>query len=91
MKRRLFSSFTILIALLILGFLPLSVAPAIAFTFTTIDVPGGTDTRAFKINGDGQIVGNYVASGVAHGFVATPNENEDENDDSGGNNGGAND
>jgi hypothetical protein len=36
--------------------------------FTPIDVPGGTDTSALGINGAGQIVGNFFATGV-HGFL----------------------
>ena len=43
---------------------------AIAFTFTTIDVPGVTGTSADRINAQGQIVGGYGdASGVDHGFL----------------------
>ena len=41
-------------------------------SFTTIDPPGATFTEAIGINPRGQIVGNYIASGVTHGFVATP-------------------
>ncbi len=38
------------------------------FSFTTIDVPGATDTYALSINNAGQIAGYYVA-GKAHGFL----------------------
>jgi uncharacterized membrane protein len=38
--------------------------------FTTIDVPGATDTCAFGINAPGRIVGSYVdGAGKEHGFV----------------------
>jgi hypothetical protein len=40
-------------------------------TFTTIDVPGATDTQVFGINTAGQIVGQF---GSRHGFMATPCE-----------------
>jgi hypothetical protein len=41
--------------------------------YTTLDVPGSTVTFAGGINNAGQIVGNYMdASGVSHGFLATP-------------------
>src|SRR5215472_9095185 len=40
-----------------------------AFTFTTIDPPGSTFTFPFGINPQGDIVGNYVAGGVTHGFL----------------------
>src|SRR5579864_7408962 len=39
-----------------------------AYTFTTLDVPAGTDTEAAGISG-GTIVGIYSANGVNHGFV----------------------
>jgi hypothetical protein len=40
-------------------------------TFTTIDVPDATFTRAFGINAVGDIVGFYEdSSGTGHGFVA---------------------
>src|SRR5438128_2074701 len=38
-------------------------------TFTTIDVPGATLTRAREINARGQIVGFYPADGQTHGFL----------------------
>jgi hypothetical protein len=49
-------------------------APATAgsrsYVFTQIDVPGGTTTQAFGINGAGQIVGFYgTNSGGQLGFV----------------------
>jgi len=41
-------------------------------SFTSIDVPGSSQTQAFGINDAGQIVGAYVYStGTLHGFVAT--------------------
>ncbi len=43
-------------------------------TFTNVDLPGAELTAARGINVNGVIVGNYTASGVAHGFVATPSE-----------------
>jgi uncharacterized membrane protein len=42
---------------------------AFALTFTTIDVPGGTDTEARGINSAGQIVGSYIGTGGFHGFL----------------------
>lgn len=40
-------------------------------TFSTIDVPGGTYTRARGISDRGQIVGEYSTDGFnGHGFVA---------------------
>src|SRR5713226_937876 len=42
---------------------------ALPFTFTTIDPPGSTFTFPFGINPQGDIVGNYVASGAIHGFL----------------------
>ena len=42
-------------------------------TFTTINVPGSTETSVDGINDAGQIVGNYVDNeDHLHGFVATP-------------------
>ena len=38
-------------------------------TFTTIDFPGSTLTRAFSVNLQGDIVGFYIAGGVTHGFL----------------------
>ena len=41
--------------------------------YTTIDVPGGTNTGVFSINAQGEIVGSYDdAGGVTHGYVGTP-------------------
>ena len=42
-------------------------------TYTTLDVPGSTDTFASGINASGQIVGYYAVSvNRSHGFLATP-------------------
>jgi probable HAF family extracellular repeat protein len=39
-------------------------------TFTPIDIPGATYTRALGINAEGTVVGNYKdANGNSHGFV----------------------
>src|SRR5947208_3667576 len=39
-------------------------------TFSTIDVPGATDTFAFEINSVGEIVGLYFdANGAGHGYL----------------------
>jgi probable HAF family extracellular repeat protein len=38
-------------------------------SFTTLDVPGATYTRATGINASGQIVGWYVDAAGAHGFL----------------------
>ena len=35
-------------------------------------VPGATRTFAIGINARGQIAGQYIASGVGHGLLATP-------------------
>ncbi len=57
------------------GFLALvlsfaSVGPSAAgFIFTTLDVPGAASTRAFGINGAGQIVGSFGAGNSTHGFL----------------------
>ena len=41
-----------------------------SFSFTTIDVPGATDTYAFGINDSGQIVGFFREAGKrGHGFL----------------------
>jgi len=41
--------------------------------YTTIDVPGETNTGVFSINAQGEIVGSYDdADGVTHGYVGTP-------------------
>lgn len=54
---------------------------AFAYTFTTVDVPRATETEAYDINGQGQIVGSYwrcfVAGGEPHctrrhGYLAVP-------------------
>ena len=45
-----------------------SIASASAYTYTTIDVPGGSNTIAYGINDAGQIVGRFEGNGV-HGFL----------------------
>jgi probable HAF family extracellular repeat protein len=48
------------------------IARAESFTYTTISVPGATQTSASAINNVGQIVGNYRDStGAWHGYVYT--------------------
>jgi probable HAF family extracellular repeat protein len=42
---------------------------SLAFTFTTIDVPGAVYTTAYGINAAGQIVGFFQDAAVGHGFV----------------------
>ncbi|HYZ84811.1 MAG TPA: hypothetical protein VE621_10425, partial [Bryobacteraceae bacterium] len=44
-------------------------ASAVQFTFSTIDPPGSTFTFPFGINPQGDVVGNYVAGDVIHGFL----------------------
>src|SRR5437773_1746503 len=58
-----------LAVLLLVGMLASTTSPALASTFSTIDVPGATLTAAIGINDRGQIVGNYVTSGTMHGFL----------------------
>jgi len=64
------------VALVLSAFaLTIMVIPSGAFglTFTTIDVPGTTDTGVAGINAAGPIVGGYTdAGGTGHGFLATP-------------------
>ncbi len=38
-------------------------------TFTTIEFPGASLTQAWGINPQGDIVGQYVAGGITHGFL----------------------
>jgi probable HAF family extracellular repeat protein len=61
------------VALVLSAFaLTLMVIPSGAFglTFTTIDVPGATDTGVAGINAAGPIVGGYLdTSGMSHGFL----------------------
>jgi hypothetical protein len=46
--------------------------------FTTIDVPGATNTQAFGINAAGQIVGMFGdGTGNGYSFVATPDDEGD--------------
>jgi probable HAF family extracellular repeat protein len=59
---------------LVLGALALTLlalaSGASAFSFTTIDVPGASQTDAFGVNKAGQIVGFYEdASFTLHGFL----------------------
>ena len=42
---------------------------AASFTFTTIDVPGASETLPIGINSRGQIVGTYRDSTGVHGFL----------------------
>jgi hypothetical protein len=42
---------------------------AAEFTFNNIDFPGATATFPFGINPQGDIVGNYTAGHVNHGFL----------------------
>jgi uncharacterized membrane protein len=44
--------------------------------YFSIDYPGATETRALGIADNGQIVGQYVASGVTHAFLLTRQEIE---------------
>ena len=46
-----------------------SCASATAYTFTTLDVSGAANTRAFGINDLGQIVGFFNTSTEGHGFL----------------------
>jgi probable HAF family extracellular repeat protein len=43
-------------------------------TYTTLEVPGATDTVASGINDFGQIVGYFYDATGGHGFLATPND-----------------
>ena len=49
-----------------------SVASASAYTFTTIDIPGGNNTIAYGINDTGQIVANGLVGSDPHAFLLTP-------------------
>jgi hypothetical protein len=67
-------SATILAATMAVGALlaAASSAHAIAYTFTTIEVPGAsTFTLALGISDAGQIVGGFGVSPVEHGFLDT--------------------
>src|SRR5919106_784308 len=44
-------------------------AMAQAASFRNIDPPGSTTTFPFGINPQGDVVGNYIAGGVIHGFL----------------------
>jgi hypothetical protein len=39
------------------------------YQFTTIDVPGVSDTEAYGINNSGLVSGFYVVNGIGHGFL----------------------
>src|SRR5207245_2976935 len=42
-------------------------------SYSTLDVPGSTLTRALGINASGEIVGDYLdAGGMRHGYLAVP-------------------
>jgi probable HAF family extracellular repeat protein len=47
----------------------LSTAHAASYTFTPLDVPGASQTRAFEINDRGQIVGWFTDATGVHGFL----------------------
>jgi uncharacterized membrane protein len=50
-----------------------------SFSFTSVDFPGATATRAYGINKNGTVVGSYVdAAGNTHGFLLT--RPQDDND-----------
>src|SRR5262245_66005019 len=40
-----------------------------AVGFLSVDVPGATSTESWGINDSGQVVGNYTAGGITHGYV----------------------
>src|ERR671913_1294758 len=40
-----------------------------SYSYVSLEYPGATVTTLFGINGRGDIVGTYVASGVSHGFL----------------------
>ena len=45
---------------------------AAPYTFTTLNVPGASETQAFGINNAGQVVGTFANSGSgSHGFINT--------------------
>ena len=54
-----------------LGLVVATPAVALQFTFSPIDPPGSAFTFPFGINPQGDVVGNYVAGGVIHGFSAS--------------------
>lgn len=58
---------------LVLAVLALDATTALAQRYTSFDVPGGTNTRAFGINSFGQVVGRFDdVNGVAQGFLRHP-------------------
>jgi len=58
-----------LCAVTILGLALSAPAGGLAFTFTTIDVPGASNTQPFGINNARQIVGVFVDATGTHGFL----------------------
>ena len=48
---------------------PSGSAMALAYSFTTIDVPGGFDTRPTGVNDAGEIVGQFFDDNGRHGFL----------------------
>jgi probable HAF family extracellular repeat protein len=42
-----------------------------SYTFTTVDVPGATDTEVHGINNRGQIVGLFFEPTERHGFLTS--------------------
>jgi uncharacterized membrane protein len=60
----------LIVALAALAVVPSSVAKA-GPTFTTIDVPGATATRAFAINERGDVAGAYIRAGKTYGYLLT--------------------
>ena len=48
---------------------PSGIAMALAYRFTTIDVPGGTFTRPSGVNDTGEIVGSFTDDTGSHGFL----------------------
>src|SRR4030095_773162 len=58
-----------LAGVLVVGGLPSTTSPALASTFSAIDVPGATFTQTRRINDRGQIVGFYGAGGTNHGYL----------------------
>ena len=50
-------------------FLGMAAQAKAQYMYTTIDVPGSTETEAYGINAHGQIVGLYDAGDTTHGFL----------------------
>jgi probable HAF family extracellular repeat protein len=58
-----------LLGMVVFGGVETAFADAV-YSFTTIDVPGATDTSAWGINDSGQIVGYHIGvDGLDHGFL----------------------